>query len=111
MSDSDLKARQIESKRIINKYPDRIPVIVNKSNRSKIRDIDKKKYLVPRDMYIGQFTYIIRKNLKLDQSEALFVTINNNLIPTNSLMDVIYEKDHNEDGFLYVVYSSENTFG
>ena len=62
-------------------------------------------------MYIGQFTYIIRKNLKLDQSEALFVTINNNLIPTNSLMDVIYENDHNDDGFLYVVYSSENTFG
>ena len=111
MSDIEFNTRLNESKRIMSKYPDRIPVIVNKSDRSNIRDIDKKKYLVPRDMYIGQFTYIIRKNLKLDQSEALFVTINNNLIPTNSLMDVIYKKDHNDDGFLYVVYSSENTFG
>ena len=111
MSDSDLKARQIESKRIINKYPDRIPVIVNKSNRSKIRDIDKKKYLVPRDMYIGQFTYIIRQNLKLTESEALFVTINNKMSQSNCLMSTIYEEESNEDGFLYIVYSSENTFG
>ncbi len=111
MSDSDFNTRLNESKRIMNKYPDRIPVLVNKSDRSNIQDIDKKKYLVPRDMYIGQFTYIIRKNLKLDQSEALFVTINNHLIPTNSLMDVIYENNHNEDGFLYIIYSSENTFG
>ena len=111
MSEVEFNTRFNESKRIMSKYPDRIPVIVNKSNRSNIQDIDKKKYLVPRDMYIGQFTYIIRKNLKLDQSEALFITINNHLIPTNSLMDVIYENNHDLDGFLYLVYSSENTFG
>ena len=29
-----------ESKRIMSKYPDRIPVIVNKSDRSNIKDID-----------------------------------------------------------------------
>ena len=111
MSDSDFNIRLNESKRIMNKYPDRIPVIVNKSDHSNIQDIDKKKYLVPRDMYIGQFTYIIRKNIKLNESEAIFVTINNNLVPTNITMSEIYKKDHNEDGFLYVVYSSENTFG
>lgn len=111
MSDSDFNTRLNESKRIMNKYPDRIPVLVNKSDRSNIQDIDKKKYLVPRDMYIGQFTYIIRKNLKLDQSEALFVTINNHLIPTNKIMSTIYEEESNNDGFLYIIYSSENTFG
>ena len=111
MSESYFNTRLNESKRIMNKYPDRIPVIVNKSNRSNIQDIDKKKYLVPRDMYIGQFTYIIRKNIKLNESKALFVTINNNLVPTNITMSEIYKKDHNKDGFLYVIYSSENTFG
>lgn len=111
MSDLDFNIRLNESKRIMNKYPDRIPVIVNKSDRSNIRDIDKKKYLVPRDMYIGQFTYIIRKNIKLNESEALFVTINNSLVPTNSIMSEIYKNHQDKDGFLYVVYSSENTFG
>lgn len=111
MSDLDFKKRCEESKRIMSKYPDRIPVIVNKNNRSNIRDIDKKKYLVPQDMNIGQFTYIIRKNLKLDKSEALFVTINNRLIPTNNPISEIYKNHKNDDGFLYVVYSSENTFG
>ena len=61
MEDEKLNDKLRESKRIMSKYPDRIPVIVNKSKYSKIDDIEK-KYLVPRDMYIGQFTYIIRKN-------------------------------------------------
>ncbi len=111
MSDSDFNTRLNESKRIMSKYPDRIPVIVNKSDRSNIQEIDKKKYLVPRDMYIGQFTYIIRKNIKLNESEALFVTINNSLVPTNSIMSEIYKNHHDKDGFLYIIYSSENTFG
>lgn len=111
MSDSDFNFRLNESKRIMTKYPDRIPVIVNKSDRSNIQDIDKKKYLVPRDMYIGQFTYIIRKNIKLNESEALFVTINNSLVPTNSTMTEIYKNHQDNDGFLYIIYSSENTFG
>ena len=42
MSDVEFNTRLNESKRIMSKYPDRIPVIVNKSDRSNIKDIDKK---------------------------------------------------------------------
>ncbi|MBA0557828.1 hypothetical protein Golob_014870, partial [Gossypium lobatum] len=35
--------RQAESGRIREKYPDRVPVIVEKAERSDIPDIDKKK--------------------------------------------------------------------
>lgn len=35
--------RQAEASRIRDKYPDRIPVIVEKAEKSDIPDIDKKK--------------------------------------------------------------------
>jgi hypothetical protein len=38
-----LEKRQSEANRIREKYPDRIPVIVEKAERSDIPDIDKKK--------------------------------------------------------------------
>ncbi|MBA0615147.1 hypothetical protein Godav_015327 [Gossypium davidsonii] len=38
-----LERRQAESGRIREKYPDRVPVIVEKAERSDIPDIDKKK--------------------------------------------------------------------
>ena len=100
-----------ESQRILNKYPDKIPIIVNKEKSTKLPDLKKNKYLVPRDMVLSQFIYIVRKNLTITSSEALFITINNKLSPSNKKIIDIYEEEKNEDGFLYIIYSSENTFG
>ncbi|KAK4787663.1 hypothetical protein SAY86_011496 [Trapa natans] len=41
----DLEKRRAEAARIREKYPDRIPVIVEKAERSDIPNIDKKKDL------------------------------------------------------------------
>ena len=103
--------RSFESNRIRVKYPDRIPVIVEKSPISDVPDLDKKKYLVPSDLTVGQFVYVIRKRVKLSAEKAIFIFVNNKLPPTASLMSTIYEENKDEDGFLYVLYSGENTFG
>ena len=103
--------RSFESNRIRVKYPDRIPVIVEKSPKSDVPDLDKKKYLVPSDLTVGQFVYVIRKRVKLSAEKAIFIFVNNKLPPTASLMSTIYEENKDEDGFLYVLYSGENTFG
>ena len=71
----------------------------------------KRKYLVPKDLNMNQFTFIISKRIKLDSSQAIFLMIDNTLCPSNTSLGEIYEDHHNEDGFLYVNYSSENTFG
>ena len=104
-------ARKEESTRITQKYPTRTPIIVERAKTCELEDIDKKKYLVPNDMTISQFVYIIRKRIKLKPEQALFVTINNCLPESNTPLSQIYEKHKDEDGFLYIVYSSENTFG
>ncbi|KAJ4975886.1 hypothetical protein NE237_000992 [Protea cynaroides] len=106
-----LERRQAEAARIREKYPDRIPVIVEKAERSDIPDIDKKKYLVPADLTVGQFVYVVRKRIKLSAEKAIFVFVKNVLPPTAAMMSAIYEENKDEDGFLYMTYSGENTFG
>ena len=107
-----LEERIEESTNVIKKYPNRIPVIVEKSDKCKdLKEIDKNKYLVPDDLTFGQFIFVIRKRLKLTPDKALFVFINNKLITTHALMSQVYNDEKEEDNFLYIHYSSENTFG
>lgn len=103
--------RMAEAKRIRKKYSDRIPVICERANKTDVPDIDKKKYLVPSDLTVGQFVYVIRKRIELPPEKAIFLFVNNMLPPTASLMGAIYEEHKDEDGFLYITYSGENTFG
>ena len=107
----DFDSRKSESMRIKNKYPNRIPVIVEKAKDSDIGDIDKNKFLVPNDLTVGQFMYVIRKRIKLTSEKSIFIFSNNTLPPTGSILAQIYENNKDDDGFLYLVYAGENTFG
>ena len=109
-----LEERKQESERMINKYFDRIPIIVEKSmtRNNTLPDIDKHKYLVPKDLTVGQFQHVIRKRIKLDSTTALFIFVNKNVIPpSTAFITTIYDEYKSEDGFLYICYATENTFG
>tara|TARA_B110000008_G_scaffold249082_1_gene261560 strand:- start:265 stop:612 length:348 start_codon:yes stop_codon:yes gene_type:complete len=103
------EARKSESQKILQKYSDRLPIIV--SNNPKEFYLDKQKYLVPRDLTVGQFIYVLRHRIKLESSKAIFIFINKILPPTNSNISDIYAKYVDKDGFLYVEIKGENTFG
>ncbi|KAA8914206.1 hypothetical protein TRICI_002963 [Trichomonascus ciferrii] len=105
------ETRKAEADRIRHKYTDRIPVICEKVEKSDIPPIDKKKYLVPSDLTVGQFVYVIRKRIRLAPEKAIFIFVDDVLPPTAALMTSIYEEHKDKDGFLYVTYSGENTFG
>lgn len=107
----DFEKRKEESTRIKARHPDRIPVIVEKNIDSDIESIDKHKYLVPNDLTLGQFIFVIRKRIKLPAEKALFVFVNNIFPPQAAFLSSIYDTYKDEDGFLYVTYSGENTFG
>ena len=111
MNDNTESSRKKESNKILSKHPNRVPIIVEKYKDCKLNDIKNKKYLVPTSMEFKQFIYVVRKSIQLDPSQALFITINNKLVTGSKQMGEIYEEYKNKDGFLYVVYTSENTFG
>lgn len=67
-------------------------VICEKVEKSDIATIDKKKYLVPADLTVGQFVYVIRKRIKLSPEKAIFIFVDEVLPPTAALMSSIYEE-------------------
>lgn len=103
--------REIEASQIIKKYPERIPIIVQKYYTSELPEIDKVKYLVPKDMTMSQFIFTIRKRVQLESNQALFIWVNNGLVTSSKTMSHIYDDEKDEDGFLYIYYTNENTFG
>ena len=111
-TEHSFETRQTESARIRAKYPERIPVICEKNNSNdSIPNIDKRKYLVPSELTVGQFIYVIRKRIRLPPEKAIFIFINHTIPPSSAVMSTIYDLEKDEDGFLYVSYSGENTFG
>lgn len=100
-----------EANRIRSKYPDRIPVIVERAPKADLPEIDRQKFLVPHELTMGQFVYVIRKRVKISPEKAIFVFVNNVLPPTAALMSSLYEDYKDESGFLIMTYSGENTFG
>lgn len=103
--------RLTESSRIREKFPGRIPVIVERAPSSDVPLIDKTKFLVPADLSVGQFMFVIRKRLSLSSEKALFMYVNNSLPLTSTLMRELYHSHCDRDGFLYVLYTGESTFG
>jgi GABA(A) receptor-associated protein len=111
MISSDIKHRIRETTKIREKYPERVPIIVKKTAGSNLNDIDKNKYLAPVDMTLSQFIVIIRKRIKIEADQAIFVFVENILPPLTSTMAYLYEHMKNEDGYLYIYYNGESTFG
>jgi GABA(A) receptor-associated protein len=104
--------RVYESDRVLTKYPERKPIICERLNGTNgTPQIDKKKYLIPNEFTIGQLIYVIRERLKLKPNEAIFIFINGKIMSTSSTINDIYETNKENDGFLYIQYSKENTFG
>ena len=101
------------------KYPDKVPVVVKKDKSSKnLKDIGTIKYLVQDHITVGQFIYILRKRIELNQEEALYLYANigksktQYVLSANDEMISIYENYKSEkDCILYLVYAGENVFG
>jgi GABA(A) receptor-associated protein len=109
-----LAERCSECKNIIKKYPDKIPIICEKNMRdNETPDIDKHKFLVSRDITIGQFMHVIRSRIQLPSSAALFLFVGDfyTILPNNTVVIDAYDRFKNSDGFLYLTYSKENVFG
>ena len=109
----DLASRTASAASIRAKHPDRIPVVIDqRSGDASLPPIDKKKFLVPHDLTIGQFQYVIRKRIKLAPEQAIFLFVGGGTLPpTGATLQQVYDTNHDQDGFLYMTYSGENTFG
>jgi len=112
---NSFEKRKAESLRIRTKYSDRIPVIVENvpdKKETEMTPLDRSKYLVPSDLTVGQFIYVIRKRIKLQPEKQIFLFVNGKILPPTSMgMMQLYQEHKDVDGFLYTIISLEATFG
>ena len=55
--------------------------------------------------------HVIRQSINLAPSESLFLFIDGIIPPISAMVLDMYCEHMDEDGFLYVTYSSQDSFG
>lgn len=113
-----LQQRIDESRKILAKHVEYIPVIIESSDKEIINSLKKRKFLCPRNVSSSYLMCSIRSHITLKSSKALFIFCDNKLIAGHQMMGQIYDDYINknkltnkDDLFLYITLTCENTFG
>ena len=102
---ASFEKRKKESCRLLEKYKNRLPVIIEGPDK------DLHKLLAPDRIKTVQLSNIIKKKAHLNQYQALYFIVGNSVISATETMSSLYKTHKDKDGFLYIFYKYENTFG
>lgn len=101
--------RKRNSESIMSKFPDKIPIVINCHDKI---DIDRSKFLAPKEITTGKFMFEVKKRItNLTEREAVFFMVNNKMLPVTAEMLNVYTENKDEDGFLYMTLVKESCFG
>jgi hypothetical protein len=98
----------LEGLQVLNKYPGRIPIIVEV--RTKKIHLENSKYIVPSDLTLGQFQHYLKKKCK-SENEAFFCYVKNTLPSPSSILKSLYANYKSEDNMLHLTIDTEECFG
>ena len=115
--EKDIKERKDEFEKLLqtDKAKDKLPIICEPGKGSKFDKEDMKplKLLCHRQMKMSKLHFSIRQRIKhLNKYEGIFLLVGNTVPPINDTVGNIYNLHKNkDDGFLYINFTPETTFG
>jgi GABA(A) receptor-associated protein len=110
---SDMEKRKEEAEELMRVHCDRLPIVVEAYKGHDIRfELEQNRFLVPRLYTFHEFIFHIRRKIKMEKSESLYVVVGNSHLPAmNRTMLSIYNEFKDPDGYLYLTYSSQQVWG
>eukprot|EP00929_Paragymnodinium_shiwhaense_P078813 TRINITY_DN40887_c0_g1_i1.p1 TRINITY_DN40887_c0_g1~~TRINITY_DN40887_c0_g1_i1.p1 ORF type:complete len:638 (+),score=180.71 TRINITY_DN40887_c0_g1_i1:108-2021(+) len=103
------ESRVARSRKILTKYPDRIPVHVKQPPRNNWPAVDK-KFLTPMKMDCREFKEVLRKQLPEAVKDALWANVSlfagNAMLKQCATMQEIYENNKAPDLLLYITFDT-----
>jgi hypothetical protein len=109
---TSLVKRTDEATTALNKYKNKIPVVVILSPdiKSRARYI---KYILSEDLTSSYILMLVRKSVVIDSTKSIFLLTENKQLLNNSDINMknLYETYKDADGYFYIHVHLENTFG
>ena len=96
-------------------YPKRVPVVLQPEQKhnssSSLKPMKKNFYLFGEDVSVCKVLQFIRSEIKIGNETAVWLFVNGIMPQMTSTLNSLYENNKDSDGFLYIVYCGELTFG
>ena len=89
----------------------RLPIICELHQQSMLNLRRDLKFLTHRRMILRNFQGSVRKKLNFKDDVVLFFYFDKTVLRNDQTLDELYQKYHNEDGFLYLQFSEINALG
>ncbi|VDM08487.1 unnamed protein product [Wuchereria bancrofti] len=106
-------ARAKDAAEARQQQPNKIPVVIERFEGEKYLPLlDRCKFLVPDHITVAGLMQIVRRRLQLHPDQTFFLLVNEKSMVSNSMnMHQLYQQEADQDGFLYMVYTSQPAFG
>lgn len=96
---------------IIEKYPNRIPVILNQTERFlRLHKLKKHKYLIHSETKVGLFLFQLKKINNIKTADSMFLLHNDTVINSGDTFGFLQVKFNNEKALILTV-DVESAFG
>lgn len=102
-----LEFRAKDCTRMREKYPDRVPLIVERESDKRVPELAKCKLLMNYTVTVAQALRIIRNKAGLGRDCRLQLYVNGRMLEHEQLIADVHMQERDEDGFLYCTYSMD----